>query len=379
MTREELRKFAIKEIETNKYIILEATTGLGKTKIAIDLINIICDRVFYKEERATNILIVVAKNAHKITWLEEIDKWGGLKSDNVIIECYESLKKYKNRYFDVVVLDECQHLSEQRRDILKTITINENCIGLSATIKKEMREYFKNVYKASILEYSLKEAVKNKILPKPTVYLFPLVLDNKNYKFKAQKFKKEVILTQKGYYDNISSYIEWAKDKFYHTRNEFVKNMWLSAAGNRLRWLAEQKEFLIISLLKTFKNYRTITFCSTIEQSEKLGKNSITSHNKKALKILNDFNTKKIKHVTAVNILNESVNLVDCRIGIFNIINSSEIMTKQKIGRLLRHQYPIIIIPYFKFTREEEIVNKIIKEYMEGEVKIIHTKEEIEL
>ena len=379
MTREELRKFAIKEIETNKYIILEATTGLGKTKIAIDLINIICDRVFYKEERATNILIVVAKNAHKITWLEEIDKWGGLKSDNVIIECYESLKKYENRYFDVVVLDECQHLSEQRRDILKTITINENCIGLSATIKKEMREYFKNVYKASILEYSLKEAVKNKILPKPTVYLFPLVLDNKNYKFKAQKFKKEVILTQKGYYDNISSYIEWAKDKFYHTRNEFVKNMWLSAAGNRLKWLAEQKEFLIISLLKTFKNYRTITFCSTIEQSEKLGKNSITSHNKKALKILNDFNTKKIKHITAVNILNESVNLVDCRIGIFNIINSSEIMTKQKIGRLLRHQYPIIIIPYFKFTREEEIVNKIIKEYMEGEVKIIHTKEEIEL
>ena len=379
MTREELRKFAIKEIETNKYIILEATTGLGKTKIAIDLLNIICDRVFYKEERATNILIVVAKNAHKITWLEEIDKWGGLKSDNVIIECYESLKKYENRYFDVVVLDECQHLSEQRRDILKTITINENCIGLSATIKKEMREYFKNVYKASILEYSLKEAVKNKILPKPTVYLFPLVLDNKNYKFKAQKFKKEVILTQKGYYDNISSYIEWAKDKFYHTRNEFVKNMWLSAAGNRLKWLAEQKEFLIISLLKTFKNYRTITFCSTIEQSEKLGKNSITSHNKKALKILNDFNTKKIKHITAVNILNESVNLVDCRIGIFNIINSSEIMTKQKIGRLLRHQYPIIIIPYFKFTREEEIVNKIIKEYMEGEVKIIHTKEEIEL
>lgn len=73
------------------------------------------------------------------------------------------------------------------------------------------------------------------------------------------------------------------------------------------------------------------------------------------------------------------VNLTNCRVGIFCNLNSSEIITKQRIGRILRHESPIVIIPYFVDTREQELVAKIIEEYNVESVKSISSINEIEL
>ena len=379
MTREEIHDLALSKIDRTKYMILELITGFGKSKLAIDLINHICDRVFNNYECPTTILILVAKTVHKQTWKDEIEKWGGIKSDYITIECYESLHKYKNAYFDIVVCDEVQHLSEARIDVLETIHINESFIGLSATIKRDMREYFIRSHKAEVIKCGLKEAVEDEVLPEPTVYLLPLTLDNSICKYRIKKFGKEVITTQKGYYDSISSLIEWYKNKYFNSRNERIKNLWLSTAGKRLKWCAEQKEALVLSLLDKFRNYKTLTFCSSIEQSEKLGKYNITSKNKNSAEYLNMFNNNKIKHITACSILNEGVNLTNCKIGIFCNLNSSEIVVKQRVGRILRHKSPIIIIPYFKDTREEELVQKMIEEYSEKSKIIINNMNDIKI
>lgn len=363
MTREEVNSLALSKIDGTKCLILELITGMGKTKVAIDLMNHICDRVFKNDNSPTSILILVAKIVHKQTWKEEIEKWGGIKSDYITIECYESLKNYENFRFDVVVADEMQHLSEARLEVLNTININEAFIGLSATIKRDMRDYFINNYDAEVIKCGLREAVEDEVLPEPTVYLIPLTLDEKNYCFKIKKFGRDIITTQKGYYDSVSSLIDWYKNKYFNSRNERIKNLWLSTAGKRLKWCAEQKESLVLSLLDKFRNYKTLTFCSSIEQSERLGKYNITSKNKSSIKNLEMFNANKIKHITAVNILNEGVNLTNCRIGIFCNLNSSEIIVKQRVGRILRHKSPVIIIPYFVNTREEELVNKMLEDY----------------
>lgn len=379
MTREEVNSLALSKIDKAKYLILELITGMGKTKVAIDLINHICDRVFRNDECPTTILILVSKTVHKQTWKDEIEKWGGIKSDYITIECYESLKNYENSYFDVVVADEMQHLSEARIDVLETIHINESFIGLSATIKRDMRDYFIYNHKAKVIKCGLKEAVEDEVLPEPTVYLLPLTLDTTNYTYKVKKFGRDIITTQKGCYDSISSLIEWYKNKYFNSRNERIKNLWLSTAGKRLKWCAEQKEALVLSLLDKFRNYKTLTFCSSIEQSERLGKYNITSKNKASVKNLEMFNLNKIKHITACNILNEGVNLTNCRIGIFCNLNSSEIVVKQRVGRILRHKSPIIIIPYFKDTREEELVQKMIEEYSEESIVTINNINEITL
>lgn len=379
MTREEIHDLALSKVDMTKYMILELITGFGKSKLAIDLINHICDRVFRNDECPTTILILVAKTVHKQTWKDEIEKWGGIKSDYITIECYESLKNYKDSYFDVVVADEMQHLSEARIDVLETIHINESFIGLSATIKRDMRDYFIHSHKAEVIKCGLKEAVEDEVLPEPTVYLLPLTLDNSIYKYRTKRFGKEVTTTQKGYYDSVSSLIEWYKNKYFNSRNERMKNLWLSTAGKRLKWCAEQKKALVLSLLDKFRNYKTLTFCSSIEQSERLGKYNITSKNKASVKNLEMFNLNKIKHITACNILNEGVNLTNCRIGIFCNLNSSEIVVKQRVGRILRHKSPIIIIPYFKDTREEELVQKMIEEYSEDSIISVDSINDIKL
>lgn len=379
MTREEINNLALSKIDKTRYLILELITGYGKTKVAINLINHICDRVFRNDECPTTILILVAKTVHKQTWKDEIEKWGGIKSDYITIECYESLKNYNNSYFDVVVADEMQHLSEARLEVLESIRVNEAFIGLSATIKRDMRDYFIHNHKAEVIKCGLKEAVEDEVLPEPMVYLLPLSLDVKSYTYKIKRFRHDVITTQKGYYDIISSLIDWYKNKYFNSRNERMKNLWLSTAGKRLKWCAEQKEALVLSLLSKFKNYKTLTFCSSIEQSERLGKYNITSKNKKSTEYLNMFNNNKIKHITSCAILNEGVNLTNCKIGIFCNLNSSEIITRQRCGRLLRHKSPIIIIPYFKDTREEELVEKMIEEYSEDSILSIENINDIKI
>ena len=379
MTREEVNNLALSEIDETKYLILELITGYGKTKVAIDLINHICDRVFRNNESSTTILILVAKTVHKQTWKDEIEKWGGINSDYITIECYESFKNYENSYFDIVVADEMQHLSEARLRVLESIHINEAFIGLSATIKRDMRDYFIHNHKAEVIKCDLKEAVEDEVLPEPMVYLLPLTLDTTSYTYKVKKFGRDIITTQKGYYDSVSSLIEWYKNKYFNSRNKRIKNLWLSMAGKRLKWCAEQKEALVLSLLDKFRNYKTLTFCSGIEQSERLGKYNITSKNKASVKNLEMFNSNKIKHITACNILNEGVNLTNCRIGIFCNLNSSEIVVKQRVGRILRHKSPIIIIPYFKNTREEELVEKMIEEYNPELIHVVENANDIKI
>ena len=371
MTREEVNRLALSKIDNVKYLILELITGLGKTKIAIDLINHLCDRVFMDSSESPTILILVAKTVHKLTWKDEIKKWGGIKSDFITIECYESLKKYRNGHFDIVVADELQHLSEARLEILNTLHIQEAFIGLSATIKQSMKEYFIQGYKAEIITCGLKEAIKDEVLPEPTVYLLPLSLNDTDYSYHIRKFKRDTVTTQKGYYEDLSSLISWYKNKYLNSHNERMKNLWLSTAGRRLKWLSEQKESIILSLLDKFRNYKTLTFCSSIEQSERLGRYNITSKNKDSIKNLDMFNNNRIKHITACNILNEGVNLTNCRVGIFCNLNSSEIIVRQRIGRLLRHKSPVIILPYFENTREEELIEKMIEEYNKDSIIIV--------
>lgn len=379
MTREEIRNLAISTIDTTKCLILELSTGVGKTKISIDLVNHLCDRVWKTYQEPTSVLIIVAKVVHKQTWLDEIKKWGGVNTDDITIECYESLHKYQNKIFDVVILDEAHHLSDAKKDILKSIKIGEALIGLSATLKKDLKEYLKYSYNAKFISCGIKEAINSNILPNPKVYLIPMELDDTLNNYKSKKYGKEVITTQKGYYDNLSSLIEWFKEKYFRTNNSNTKNLWLSLAGKRLKWLSEQKEGYVFRILQYLKDSRTLTFCSSIEQTEKLGLYNITSKNKNSTYYLNKFNNGRINHITACSILNEGVNLYNCRVGIFCSINSSEIIVKQRLGRILRHKSPIVIIPFFKDTREEELVNKMLESYNKESIKIINDYKKIKL
>lgn len=399
MNREEILDLGHSNILTHHCMIAELPTGFGKSKFAIDMASDICSKVFKDDECEANILILVAKTVHKQIWIDEMNKWGGIPSSHIVIECYESLKAYKNCIFDMVICDEAQHLSDRRLEILSTITINYNLLCLSATLPKSIKGYLKYKYNTYCIKTTLQNAIDNEVLPDPTIYLIPLKFDKQidqtiirnggkklkivecNFHERWDYYKRtdvevHVKCTKDQYLQDLNSSIEYYKKRNY---NERMKRKWLKLCGDRLKWLAKCKNEYILTMLNYFKDYRTLTFCSSIEQSEILGKNCIHSKNKKSTEVLDKFNKKKIKHITSCNVLNEGVNLVDCRIGIFANLNASDIIVIQRLGRLLRHKDPVIIIPYYPETREEELVNKHLEGYNRDLIHTIQTFNYIQL
>lgn len=375
MTNQETIAKEIRDSASRNFLLM-LPTGYGKTNLSFTL--------FDKLSNNGKILIVIPKLPIIDSWkfeLKKFDKEQYLK--NITFTTYLSLHKYSTTEYELIIFDEAHHLTQRCREILlKMKSVYK--IFLSATLKKELKAWLTTTYpKINIITETIKNAIDDKILPDPNVILIPLSLDysvsnqiiqktckksnqwiNCTYKDRwkfINKYNCNISCTQYQYYLELSNTINYYKKRAF--TNKFLENRWLKLCNDRLVWLANQKIELIKSLSKHLKDYRTLTFCSNINQSEQIGKNCINSKNKTSVKILNDFNNKKIKHILAVGILDEGVNLIDCRIGIFAHINSSDRLTIQRHGRILRHKKPILIIPYFVNTREEEIVKQMLNNY----------------
>lgn len=390
MTREQVLK-EVKAIP-NRNVLLTFPTGFGKTRSAIE-------RVKDKSNNCKSLLIVIPRNVLKVSWVDELVKWWPDCNLDITFTTYVSFPKHKGNW-DFAIFDEAHHLSERCREALCDYTIG-NSILLSATVKKELKEELKEVFDdLYYYNITLRKAIENEVLPDPMVYLLPLVLDNKwpneriiknpkakgrviysswaeRWSYMRQKSNPvHIFCTQSQYLNDLNSQIEWFKKR----RGSIAcKNRWLKLCGDRLKYLSDCKVPTVLKILQYCEHQRTLTFCGSIEQTKKLGEYCINSKNIKSSDVLKLFNEEAINHITACNMLNEGMNLTNCRIGIYANLNSSETIIKQRTGRLLRHPYPIIIIPYYKGTREEELVNKMLEDYNPELVKTVNFVEDIQL
>ena len=396
MDRELVNKSILELSDKYSNILCELPTGFGKTKQALDILK------RHIKKLNQDILIVIPRNVLIESWKQEFKKWGMEKYLlSVTFTTYVSLPKHEGKW-DMVIFDECHHLSDRCREALTNFDI-KRAILLSATVKRDMKDELNEVFD-NLLSYKIKmkEAIDNEVLPDPRVFLLPLTLDAKfptesiwkNPKgkepvvevpwatrwsaIKQKVYKVRIYCSEYHYHQDLCSQIEWHKNRYMRTRNEALKAKWLKLAGDRLKWLSDKKMNTMKILKEHFKNERVLLFCNSIEQTEVLG-NCINSKFKSSLTTLEDFNKGKINQISAVNMLNEGCNLVNCRIGIYGNLNSSEIIVKQRLGRILRHKDPIIIIPYYKDTREEELVDKMLEDYNPKLIKTINDIKEITL
>lgn len=377
----------------NNNLLIELPTGHGKTAIALELLR---ERVL----PGGKVLVVVPKIVLKKNFMAEVKRWWADCPLEFTLITYRSLHKFTG-IWDAVIYDEVHHLTPKCREYVKDIHANYSIL-LSATVPTSLKEALSGLFNnLGCYKRTVKEAIENGVLPDPSVYLLPLELDNtvnseiiiknpncKNvvetdwrhrWNYIGKNYKVIIHCTKRQFMLDLDGNIEWWKKRYFMSKKEAFRNRWLKLCSERLKILSNWRVEHSAAILKYFKNYRTLTFCNSIEQTEILGKYCVNSKNKLYQEILNNFNEGRIKHITACNMLDEGVNLANCRIGVYAVLNSSERLIKQKLGRLLRHEHPIIIIPYFIRTREEELVKTMIQDYNPELISIINDIKDIQL
>lgn len=370
-SREEIEQFL--ERDNHLRYVMELSTGVGKTKLSL------LKMAQWKNQFGGKFLIVIPKLVLIDNWKTEFKKFGydNLLEDT-IFTTYNSLQKHLDVEWTAIVYDEIQHLSDRCKLIQQNMKYK--CfLGLSATIKRDIKYWlWSNIRGLEWIKMGLKDAIDNEVLPNPKVVLIPLRLDNKaisevivknpkakkvmevsykdKFKCRDKNVQYHIHCTQQQWYDDIQGMIQWLDQ--HAPRMAYLKK-----CNDRLKWLSEKKTGFVKDLLKRITRHRVIVFCSSIAQSKELGMNSINSKDGIAQDILDKFNNKEINKVTCCQILNEGVNVADCRIGVFANLNASETITIQRSGRILRHKKPLIVIPYYINTRDEQLMNKMIQNY----------------
>lgn len=391
MTREDILKEVL-SLEGNNWL-LELATGTGKSRLALEKI---------KSIGGKTLLLVVNRNVHKENWSEEIKKWWSSCKLDITMTTYVSLPKYAGKY-DCAIFDECHHLSERCREALCSFDIKHSVL-LSATVSAKLKDELVEIFD-DLVSYKkdLRDVIEDNILPDPKVFLLPLNLRAdlptetiwKNPKAKGKLIETswamrwsyirqrscpvKIYCTQRQYITDLDNQISYWKDRYFRTKNEIAKNKWLRLCGDRLKWLSDKKVPYVQQILLHLGEHRTLIFCNNIQQTEMLGEYCINSKNKDSVNNLKLFNEHRIDHITACNMLNEGMNLVDCQVGIYANLNSSDTIVKQRMGRLLRHKNPILVVPYFKNTREEELINNMLENYNPKLVSVINNYKEIKI
>lgn len=396
-TRDDLERAAKAALKSYNNIAIQAATGVGKSKLALDL----CRNMVEPGKQLPSVLLVVAEIAHIQNWKDEIDKWS--YDGPVFICCYASLKKYRNTEWDVIIFDEAHHLgSELRLDIFSTITAT-HMLFLSATLKQSLLDTLElRCGPIKVIKMGLQDAFDANILPEPKINLIPLTLDNKVadqvileewgkkssrviirctykdrwlYKRNKRRYPNVTLFiycTQQQKYDYLTEQFNYYKKRYMSCRNEMIKNKWLQYGSKRKIFLGSQKTAIAANLLEKLKNKRFICFCTNIEQAEFLGGlNAIHSKKKEPLKIIQKFNTGEINSLYTVGMLQEGMNLTGIEAGIIIQLDGEERAFIQKFGRTLRADSPEQYIIYFRATRDEEYLQNALESIDKNYIKEI--------
>lgn len=372
MTRDEIQQEGVQLAEQHNFIIYEYATSVGKSLVAILVI----------EKDGGNWNIVLAETNHELNWINEFKKHGKehlLKQ--VTFFCYQSLHKFKDG--ENYIFDEIHHcFSDKRLDILHSIykTNLKRLIGLSATLTKTQKELLQEVIgNYHIHKVSLSEAIDWGILPEPTMYFIGIELDdtirNLKYPFGKDKF---IMTTQLDYYNRSTEYIEKLKLQYFGSGQEFDKIKWLSSANKRKKFLSVCKTPYARILLDKLSHRKLICFTGSIEQSKELS-GGLSIHSKISkearIKLLNDFNEGIIDKLFATGMLKESVNLAGIEIAIIIQLDNVERSFLQISGRSLRSIAPEVYVLYVKNTQDETYVKTVLENFNMDYVKFVTMEE----
>lgn len=349
MTKDDLQNLAVKRLEKEKRLICQWATGAGKSNIALK---------FLRNHPDFTCLILVPEQNNIQNWYDEFEKFQ-VNSDKVSIVCYASFHKHLHTEWDLLVFDEMPHVDTERRIAICNSVSGKYILALGALVTEDERASLESVYGTFDKHLvSLSTAIRIGILPSPTVKVLHLKLDDtyKKYWYKGR------VYTAKERYWYLQKKVDSAKETFKRASNKYNEKQLLLAGSERKRFLGELKEDAIQRICDhlCLRKRRFLCFCSSIDQANKLGKDhAFTSETPTSMKLLERFNNHEIDSLFVVGKLIEGQNLNDIQVGVIGQLGGTQRITVQSIGRIMRSESPLIYVPVFDGTKDDDFLRTL--------------------
>lgn len=361
--RAAMQEEAVRTLLSEERVIVNWGTGVGKSRVAIR-----CLEEIARREPDFTALLLVTETAHKKNWRNEFNDAIGEERTNelfehITMECYASFKNYNYTKWTLAIADEAHHLrSDMRTEHLETIYA-DYFLALSATISdqgdgdKLLETLDRTFGPFMTLEYDVNDAIRDGIIPEPEIKVINMDLNEatrKEYnrredylekKKKEYKDAKEAAGLGYGQENAETTKLSQAVKFAGKMRKDYLGTVKTGMAG----WYAKK--------LRS-EGKRFICFCTDIKQAEKLGgPNCIHSEkHKESLKIIDAFNEKQIDSLYVVDMLKEGQNLKDIDAGIIVQLGRKERDFKQRFGRVLRSENPVLYILHIPDTVDDEFL-----------------------
>jgi superfamily II DNA or RNA helicase len=324
MSRDKVQSEAI--VEANKHFRsgLAISMGVGKTLIGLT-------HMASHYNTNARFLVVAPKVSIFQSWKDDAVKFKmQYLLDRIDFTTYLSLSKRDPSKYNVVYLDECHSLLYSHKDFLDAY--KGKILGLTGTPPvRQFTEKAKmvNQYCPIVFRYQVDEAVNANILNDYRIIVHMLSLSE------VKDFKVNM--------KNGKSFKTSEKERYAYTSSRIMNSLqgtqeYQFAVISRMTALKQfnTKEKYVKTLLNELEGNKTIVFCNTQVQADRVCKHSYHSGNYKSEANLKLFKESEVDTLSCVDQLNEGVTIPNLDTGIIMHAYGNERKTNQRIGRLLR-------------------------------------------
>lgn len=303
-----------------KHGILNLCPRFGKIRTSINILE-------HFKPKLKSVLIAYPDNKIKDSWQADFADRGYLDA-NVTYTTHLSLKKYADKKFDLVIIDEIHLLSEAQIEVCKELfDNNKQVLGLTGTLSSWTERTLEEELDIHVIAtYPIEKAIEEGVIVDYKIHVIRVPLDNLVYNDYKGKLK-----TEKKHYDGLS----WVINKI---QNSGADTMFMRLARMRIIQSSLAKCNATKALLAAHKDERVLVFCGTTAVADNLGIPSY--HNKsKEKSIFEDFAEGEGNHLAVVKIGNTGVTYKPLDKVIINYFDSNAENLAQKINRCMAMEY----------------------------------------
>ncbi|HEY4062278.1 MAG TPA: hypothetical protein VGM30_10280 [Puia sp.] len=333
--RDQVQDKMAAHVLTVRDIILLVSIRVGKTRVALKAI-----------EAGDSVLVVYPLLDVKKSWEEELMKFIPL-STNITFTTKNSLHKYRNRYFDFVIVDEPQ-LCQSANQIasLRTITYRKR-VGLTGTLSDKTKKKFETLLNWKVgLTYTIADAIKDKLVKDYEIFVHYIDLDKRDA-MPFEQFGRTFYGTEDSVYTHYTEQMVEAEAKKLLAMEDGDSQEIGKWTAIFKKYMSLRTNFLYNSptllnytqrLIKKFETDKLLIYTLRTDIADQLSSVSYHSKNKEE-EVLAQFKESTEGHMAVVNCVQAGVTIKGLHKVIFHSYESNTETLHQKLGRSLLYEF----------------------------------------